>query len=65
MCGKTLTELAFPQGAAAMMVVRGEQLVAPKGQTELRVGDYVSVFCKPEDRERMQQIFGTDSSEAD
>lgn len=61
--GKKLSELAFPEGAAAMMVVRGPQLIAPKGGTELQVGDYISVFCRPEDRQRMQRLFETNESE--
>lgn len=63
-CGRSLSELRFPEGAAAMLVVRGPQLVAPKGGTELRAGDYVSVFCRPEDREHMHRLFDAKASES-
>jgi cell volume regulation protein A len=62
-CDKNLIDLHFPEGAAAMMIVRGPQLIAPKGKTTLRAGDYVSVFCRPEDREHMHRLFGAGSSE--
>jgi cell volume regulation protein A len=54
---KKLSELRFPEGAAAVMVVRGADLIAPKGGTELCVGDYVSVFCRPEHKDDMQRLF--------
>lgn len=57
-CDKSLAELRFPEGAAAMMIVRGTQLIAPKGGTVLRAGDHVSVFCKAGDRERVLGLFG-------
>jgi Trk K+ transport system NAD-binding subunit len=46
-----------------MMVARGAPLIAPKGGTELQVGDYISVFCRPEDRQRMLRHFETSESE--
>ena len=57
-CGRSIAELAFPQGAAAMLIVRGAQLIAPKGGTRLEPEDYVTVFCQPEDRQTMHVIFG-------
>ena len=48
----------YPSAAAALQgVVRDGQLIAPKGRTELLPGDYVSVFCRPEDRDRMLELF--------
>jgi Trk K+ transport system NAD-binding subunit len=61
-CGRKLSELAFPEGAAATMVVRGLQLIAPKGGTELQAGDYISVFCRPEDRQRMHRLLDATES---
>lgn len=55
--GRQLRELQFPEGASAIMVVRDGQLIAPKGRTELLPGDHVSVFCRPEDRDRMLELF--------
>jgi cell volume regulation protein A len=57
-CGATMAELPFPPGAAAMLVIRGDQLVAPRGPTRLEPGDHVYVFCRPEDRAFLQLLFG-------
>lgn len=56
-CGKALRDLRFPEGSAAVMVVRGRQLIAPKGNTELQAGDHVSIFCRPEDRTGLVKLF--------
>ena len=56
--GVPMAELPFPEGAAATLVVRGQELIAPRGGTELRNGDYVFVFCRPEDKPFIQLLFG-------
>jgi potassium/hydrogen antiporter len=56
--GSTLAELPFPDGAAAMLIVRGRELIAPKGPTRLEPGDHVYVFSRPEDKPFMQLMFG-------
>ncbi len=56
--GVTLAEIPFPPGSSAMLVVRGEELVAPRGETRLQDGDQVYVFCKVEDRTFFQLAFG-------
>ena len=55
--GRQLRELQFPEDAAAIMMVRDSQLIAPEERAELLPGDYVSVFCRPEDRDRMLELF--------
>jgi cell volume regulation protein A len=57
-CGATLADVPFPPGSSAMLVVRGDELVAPRGDTELRAGDQVYVFCKLEDRADFPLLFG-------
>jgi cell volume regulation protein A len=57
-CGVKMSELPFPEHAAAMLVVRGRELIAPRGGTELQAGDHVYVFCRSEDRGFMQLMFG-------
>jgi cell volume regulation protein A len=56
--GARIAELPFPAGSAAALIVRGPELIAPKGATELRPGDHVFVFCRPEDRPVLQLLFG-------
>jgi len=56
--GVTLADIPFPPGSSAMLVVRGEELVAPRGDTCLQEGDQVYVFCRAEDRGFFQLAFG-------
>jgi cell volume regulation protein A len=56
--GVALAELDFPEGAAVALIVRGDQLIAPKGSTVLHPGDHVYVIAQAEDRALIQLIFG-------
>ena len=56
--GVPLSELPFPDGAAVMLIVRGRQLVAPRGNATLERGDHVYVFAKREDRNEILLMFG-------
>ncbi|MGH7700310.1 MAG: potassium/proton antiporter [Gemmatimonadales bacterium] len=56
--GSRISELPFPEGAAVTLIVRGDELLAPKGGTVLQAGDHVFVFCRPEDRPFVQLLFG-------
>ncbi|MBX3353038.1 MAG: potassium/proton antiporter [Phycisphaeraceae bacterium] len=57
-CGAKLAQIRFPEGAAAVLIVRGDELVAAKGGTTFEPGDHVYVFCRPEDRGYMELVFG-------
>lgn len=57
-CGATLAEVSFPPGASAVLVMRGERLMAARGPTRLLDGDHVYVFCKPEDEPLIGLILG-------
>ena len=61
--GVPMTELPFPEGAAATLVIRGRELIAPKGHTTLEPGDHVYVFARPEDRAFIQLMFGRPEGE--
>jgi potassium/hydrogen antiporter len=56
--GMTLHELPFPEGAAVTMIVRGRELIAPKGDTRLEVGDHAYVLAKPDGVGMVQLLFG-------
>jgi cell volume regulation protein A len=56
--GVPIADLPFPDGAAAMLIVRGQELVAPKGNTILLTGDHVYIFARPEDRPMILLMFG-------
>jgi cell volume regulation protein A len=61
--GITLAELPFPDGASVSMIVRGEELVPPKGQTRLEPGDHVYVFSRTDDLPYIQLLFGRPEGE--
>ncbi|HEX6105373.1 MAG TPA: potassium/proton antiporter, partial [Gemmatimonadales bacterium] len=61
--GMRLDDLDFPDGAAVALVVRGNELVAPRGATELRPGDHVYVIAQHEDRALIQLMFGRPEEE--
>jgi cell volume regulation protein A len=56
--GTSIADIPFPPGTSVMLVLRGQQLIAPRGDTVLQPGDHVSVFCRPEDRGLVQLLFG-------
>ncbi len=56
--GAKLSEIDFPAGAAVMLVVRDQELIAAKGGTTLQPGDHVYVFFRPEDRPFIELLFG-------
>jgi potassium/hydrogen antiporter len=56
--GVPIAELPFPEGAAATLLVRGQELIAPKGTTILETGDHVYIFTRPEDLPLIQLMFG-------
>jgi cell volume regulation protein A len=61
-CGARLADIPFPESSFVMLIVRGEALVAPRGDTVLAEGDHVFVFCPREDVPTVRLLFGgTDS----
>ena len=61
--GAPLADLPFPDGAAAALLIRGDEMIAPKGTTVLMPGDYVYVFAKEEDRHFVLLMFGRPEEE--
>jgi cell volume regulation protein A len=56
--GARISELPFPPESAAMLIVRGLELLAPKGDTVLKPGDHVYVFSHTEDLPFLRLMFG-------
>jgi cell volume regulation protein A len=61
--GSTIADLPFPAGAAALLIVRGNELIAPRGVTVLSPGDHVYVFARPEDKPFVHLLFGREEIE--
>lgn len=60
-CGARIADIPFPERSSAMLVVRDEGLLAPKGDTVLREGDHVFVFCPREDVPLVRLLFGREA----
>jgi cell volume regulation protein A len=56
--GVHIADLPFPDGAAATMIVRGDDIIAPKGNTVLETGDHVYILMRPEDEPMILLMFG-------
>jgi cell volume regulation protein A len=57
-CGAPIAELPLPPGSAVILLIRGEELIAPRGHTVLLPGDHTYLLCKPEDLALVRLIFG-------
>jgi len=57
-CDAALCEIELPSGAAVVLLVRGGDLLAARGQTVLREGDHAYVYCRPQDRPLIELLFG-------
>jgi cell volume regulation protein A len=56
--GVSLADLPFPDGASVAMIVRGQDVIPPKGNTTIMVADHVYVFARTEDRPLIHLMFG-------
>lgn len=61
--GARLADLPFPPGAAVTIIVRGNELVPPKGDSRLEPGDHVYIFSRSEDLPLIQLMFGRPEAE--
>jgi cell volume regulation protein A len=62
-CGVRVADIPFPEGASMMLLVRGESLLAPRGDTVLEADDHVYVFCRREDAGLLRLLFGRTEGE--
>lgn len=46
--GKTVVDLAIPRAAVLVSIRRGEIMIIPRGDTQLRAADLVTVLCESE-----------------
>jgi cell volume regulation protein A len=61
--GSRIADLPFPEGSAVMLVVRGRDLLAARGHTELLPGDHVYVFTSAAEKPFVQLLFGRQEEE--
>ncbi|HZR84108.1 MAG TPA: potassium/proton antiporter [Candidatus Binatia bacterium] len=56
--GAQLSDLPFPEGTSVTLIVRGRELVAPKGTTVIEPDDHVYVVCRAEHEDLVRLLFG-------
>ncbi|MEZ4282962.1 MAG: TrkA C-terminal domain-containing protein, partial [Myxococcota bacterium] len=56
--GSDLRGLELPEGCLVTLIVRGPDLLVPKGSTLLLAGDHVCVFVPPSERPLLDLFFG-------
>lgn len=63
--GATVQELPLPEGCVLTLLLRGDTVVAPRGDTAFREGDHVCVFVTREDRGFLDLVFGREDEDAE
>ena len=58
-----MRDLPLPEGCLVTLVVRGRDVVVPRGSTQFLPGDQVCVFVLPEERRLLDLLFGGASQE--
>ena len=48
----------LPPRTVVMLILRGDELIAPRGATRFVAGDHVYVFSPPADRPLLTLLFG-------
>ncbi|MGE0820561.1 MAG: potassium/proton antiporter [Candidatus Binatia bacterium] len=61
--GALIRDLPLPEGCVLVLIVRGSEVVAVRGATQLNDGDHVCVFVLPEHRMLLDLLFGQGSTE--
>jgi len=56
--GRSVRELALPEGVVIAMLVREHQIIPPQGRTQIVAGDHVIVVLRPGTRLLVDQVFG-------
>lgn len=59
--GQVLRDLALPDGAVVTLVVRGGEVIMPRGATALRPGDHVFVAMRTRLKPLMDRLFDPDA----
>jgi trk system potassium uptake protein TrkA len=55
--GKTLAEIHFPKGGIIGTIIRGEEIIIPRGPDMILPGDEVIVFAVPETISEIEKFF--------
>jgi len=56
--GRSLVELALPPGSLIVLIRRGDDVLVPRGATEVEPDDMLLVLAEPEALDRIRGIVG-------
>jgi len=56
--GARIQDLPLPEGSILALLLRADDVIAPRGDVELRPGDHVCAFVLPADRPFVDLLFG-------
>lgn len=57
--GRRLRDLALPEGAVVGLITRRDEIIPPRGSTQILSGDHVFVVLRPETRPLVNRVFGS------
>ena len=55
--GRSLRELALPEGAVVAMISRGNKVIPPRGNTRVEAGDHLFIVAAKQSRAALDQAF--------
>ena len=61
--GASIVDLPLPFGCSVVLLIRDRNIVAPRGDTNIRTGDHIYVLFRPENRPLVNLIFGLRESD--
>jgi cell volume regulation protein A len=61
--GGFISDIPMPEQSSILLLIRGDEVIAPHRGLTLKNGDHVYVLCKPVDRFFVQLIFGLPETE--
>lgn len=56
--GAAIRDIPLPDGTAVMLIVRGNDVIAPRGHVRLLPGDHVYLIARAEDKAEIQLLLG-------
>jgi trk system potassium uptake protein TrkA len=57
LAGRRIMDVHFPHGAVVGGILRGEEVIAPRGRDEIHAGDHVVIFALPGALARVERLF--------
>jgi cell volume regulation protein A len=63
--GRSVKELALPEGAVIALIARGDEVIPPHGNSQIAVGDHVVLVLQSGIQSLVSRVFAVESAETD